>query len=355
MEPVEKQRPVTTTPLRVGVVSPNILLNVADINRMYEDPTRSWRFEGIAKRAALLFDKIYITHDLQMTCELLEGFDDGCEDSVHSATIRFLAEQGLILTPQELGYSSGDQFVQANMSGVAAEIHAHLVQVGNPGVEGDEDYLIGQPDVGDLAEHDGCHPRGRDGDQRQHESQLYESLLLRRNAALLRQVGIPDVAIVGRLLEEQNDIQVVNPIWKVIVQEMPQIDACVSWDDLFDFRREERTQHLIRSLRRWVRKLAAENWTEAELQDEIRELVFEYENHLRLAHMKSAQGPMEFLIVGAADLVEDILKLRTGKIGRLAYIFRERRVRLLDEEAKAPGRELALFSELRTRWGEQSQ
>lgn len=128
---------------------------------------------------------------------------------------------------------------------------------------------------------------------------------------------------------------------------MPQLDTRASWDDVLNFRKEEKTQHLVRNLRRWARKIVAERWTAAELEDEVRELLYEYENHLRLARMGANKGVLEILLTGTADLVENIVKLRFGKIGALVSVLRERKVRLLEEESRAPGRELALLTELK--------
>lgn len=334
-------------PIRVGVLSPNIVINVDDWNSMHEDPSCPWRFDSIAKKAALLFDKVYITHDLDITCELIESGDGDFGSNPYSSTLRYLAEQGFILLPADLGYASADQFLSSNIVGTVAAINRELLRIGNPGIEGDEDYLIGQPDVGDWAAHDGCHPRSQHPMSISDQRRMYESLLLRRNMALLRQAGLPDVAVVGRLYQELQDAEQSSPVWRVVFEEMPQLDTRASWDDVRDFRKEEKTQHLVRNLRRWARKIVAEKWTAAELEDEVRELLYEYENHLRIARIGANKGVLEILITGTADLVENIVKLRFGKIGALVSVLRERKVKLLEEESKAPGRELALLSELK--------
>lgn len=336
---------------RVGVLSPNIVLNVDDWNFMYEDPACPWRFDSVAKKVALLFDKVYLTHDLDVTCELIESADGDFGSNPYSATLRYLAERGFILTPADFGYASADQFLKSNVVGLVASLNKELLRIGNPGIEGDEDYLIGQPDIGQLAAHDGWHPRSlfrsKHSMSIDEQKRMYESLLLRRNMAMLRQAGLPDVAVVGRLYQEHHDTDSTSPVWKVIFKEMPQLDTRASWNDLLDFRKEEKTQHLARSVRRWARKIVAEQWTAVELEDEVRELLYEYENHLRIARMSANKGVLELLITGTADLAENIVKLRFGKIGALASALRERRVKLSEEEATAPGRELALLAELR--------
>jgi hypothetical protein len=122
------------------------------------------------------------------------------------------------------------------------------------------------------------------------------------------------------------------------------------WEDILDFRAEDRTQHLVRSLRRWIRKIVAEEWTQAELEDEVRELVYEYECHLRVARLSGGKGVLNCIIAGAAELAEDVIKLRLGKIADLVTAMLDRRTKLLEAETQAPGRELALIPELRKRF-----
>jgi hypothetical protein len=335
-------------PMRVGVVSPNLLLNVEDHNAMYSDPDCPWPFESVAKKASLLFDKLYLTQDLDVTCSLLSSFE---ENDSKSETLRYLIAEGMILVPEDLGYSSGTRLIASNLVGIAADIDAQLRRVGNrTGIEDDEEYLTGQPDLGDFAESNGCHPRGGGLRTVREQQLMYESLLLRRNVSILHQAGLEGAAIVGRLLSDTKDVEHASPVWKVVIDEMPQLDTRCSWNDLFDFRAEARTQHLVRQLRRWVRKTVCETWTEAELQDEVRELLYEYETHLQIARMGSNKGTLEFFVTGTADLVEDLMKLRFSKIGKLVSVVRERRVQLLKGEADAPGRELALLSVLKTRF-----
>jgi hypothetical protein len=340
--------------MRIGIISPNLVINNDDFNRMQEDPDFPWPFDSLAKKASLLFDKIYVTQDLDVTCTIL-GSDGSFEENPEALTLKYLADHDFILTPLQLGYSTAEQFIKANLKGTAARINRELMGIGNPGIgEEDEEYLIGQPEVSWMAAHDGWHPRANQKQRRgmsiPRQQQAYESLLLRRNAALLRQAGIADVSVVGRLFEHSHKVDRGSPVWKIILKEIPQLDTRASWQDVLNFRQEERTQHLTRSLRNWVRKTVTQDLTPAELEDEVRELVYEYENHLRIAHMSADKGILEFLITGAAEIVENVVKLRFAKIATLASAIRNRRVQLLKEEANAPGRELALISEVKKRF-----
>jgi hypothetical protein len=211
-----------------------------------------------------------------------------------------------------------------------------------------ETKYIGQPDIGDIDASNGWHPRSRVGwndPKIETRKKLYESLLMRRNVAMLHAAGFDNVSIVGRQYENLPPTKQSHPVWSVVLKELPQLDTRAPWEDVFGFRQEERTQHFVRSLRRWVRKIVAEDWSAAELEDEIKELVYEYEWHMRASRISGAKEALEIMITGAAELTEDVIKLRLGKLAKVAAAILNRRVVRLQEESAAPGRELALIAE----------
>lgn len=340
--------------MRVGIISPNILNDVAEHNAMEDDPSRPWFFEGLAKRTSLFFDKLYLTENLDLTCEIVGGGSAVCDENVNCQTLRYLIEKGLILSPQDLGYSCGESFLKAIMKSETLRLHRLLLKVDNPSNNcgpGEFTY-VGQPDIGDWEAHDGTHPRSAKGWSDPGiavKKKKYETALVRRNASLLQDAGL-EAVVVGPLQVNNHSKKYIHPVWEIVINEMPTFDARAPWEELFDFRAEDRTQHLIRSLRRWIRKVVAEDWTESELQDEVRELVYEYERHLRIAGVSGGKGILKCVITGSAELTESVIKLRLAKIADLVLALVDRKSALLTAESEAPGRELALISELRGRF-----
>lgn len=89
--------------MRVGVMSPNVLLNVNDYNRMVNNPCCDWTFDLMAKKAALLFDKIFLTDDLELTCEIIGNIGEPC-GGTQVGLLQFLASESLLFQPTDLGY-----------------------------------------------------------------------------------------------------------------------------------------------------------------------------------------------------------------------------------------------------------
>ncbi|MEH2511747.1 hypothetical protein V1291_003101 [Nitrobacteraceae bacterium AZCC 1564] len=168
-----------------------------------------------------------------MACELVGGYGENTQ----TITLRYLAERGLLFTPKELHYASGDDFVAAHITGSAGALHRRLVRVGNPysNEEPGEMKYIGQPDIGDIDAQNGWHPRSRVGwndPKIKTRKILYESLLMQRNVAMLRSAGFENVAIVGRQYENVPPAKQTHPIWKVLLRELPQLDETSSTFEL---------------------------------------------------------------------------------------------------------------------------
>ena len=342
--------------MRVAIISPNLLLQSRPSTEDQWWVVDEWSIDSLGKKAALLFDKLYLTHDLEVTRSLIEG-TEGDADDWRIGTINYLVEQGLIVTPNDFGCGSGAEFLARNIKGAAKTLHRELVRIGNPGIDEDQDAeLLGQPDIGDFVEHDGLHPRQLNCRRRLSNQDIalqqrqYESVLVRRNAAVLLEAGADSAVVVGSLFEDRAARAGSHPVWQVVIRQMPSLDVRAPWEDVLGFRREERTQHLIRSLRRWVRKIASEEWSESDLHDEVAEILFEYETHMKASRIGSASSVLRFLITGSAELAENLVKLRIGKVGSLIAATVNRNVNLLNDELKTPGHELALIPEMRARF-----
>jgi hypothetical protein len=108
--------------MRVGIISPNVALNVGDHNKMFEEPDYPWPLGSLAKKVSLLFDKIYLTHDLDLTCEIIEGVSGEFENDPKSGTIRYLILQGIARMSTQKG------FFEFLVTG-AADLAEHVVKL----------------------------------------------------------------------------------------------------------------------------------------------------------------------------------------------------------------------------------
>ena len=86
------------------------------------------------------------------------------------------------------------------------------------------------------------------------------------------------------------------------------------------------------------------------MKEEIEVLLDEYEEHMKLHLMKVNKGATESLVTVAGKVAEDLVKVKWGELAKLPFILKERKISLLEAEAKAPNRELAFISMARSRF-----
>ncbi|WP_143197901.1 hypothetical protein [Bradyrhizobium sp. AS23.2] len=85
--------PIDFRSQRVGVISPN-LAHGLDWPPDADHGDAVWPLESVAKKVSLLFDRIYLTHNLDVTCEIVGGYEENTE----TATLRYLVKRGFLLS-----------------------------------------------------------------------------------------------------------------------------------------------------------------------------------------------------------------------------------------------------------------
>jgi hypothetical protein len=137
-----------------------------------------------------------------------------------------------------------------------------------------------------------------------------------------------------------------------VLKSLPIPDDQTPWEDIIEFRNDPESKKRLKALRVWTRKFAKATTATslAEMTEEIEVLLDEYEEHMKLHGMKVNKGAAETLLTVAGRVAEDLVKLKWCELAKLPFIFKERRISLLEAEAKAPNRELAFISMARSRF-----
>jgi hypothetical protein len=75
----------------------------------------------------------------------------------------------------------------------------------------------------------------------------------------------------------------------------------------------------------------------AELEEKLEYLMNQYDQHMKLHHMKTNDGTVETIVVTLADA----LSLSWGKAAQALFSLKRRQVSLLEGELTSPGNEVA--------------
>jgi hypothetical protein len=147
-----------------------------------------------------------------------------------------------------------------------------------------------------------------------------------------------------QITDESSESASAEAIYEIAVEGLPIPDR-TSWDDILAFKADHANQHRLRAFHVWVSDMSKAGQTRAEMTDKIEYLKQEYTDALRIAKMKCYPGVVKCLVVGSAGLIENVVKFRLVDIARCAFTITEAKAALLEEERKAPGRELAYLVE----------
>lgn len=123
------------------------------------------------------------------------------------------------------------------------------------------------------------------------------------------------------------------------------------WDDIFEFRSSPRALALRDRFTRWLRKVSEAAARPADLQEEICEAIFEYEQYLQECDLKSGHSGFESLIRVPAEVLEALVKFRWSDAAKAMFFLKRRRADLLQAERTAPHPEVAYVVEARRHFG----
>jgi hypothetical protein len=133
-------------------------------------------------------------------------------------------------------------------------------------------------------------------------------------------------------------------IYEVAVSGIP-IPDLTSWEDILDLKADKAKQHRLQAFHIWVADICKTEQTKADIADRIEFLTREYSEALTAAKLKHYPGLLKCIVVGGAALVENIAKFKLKDAANIAFKLTEARANLLEEERKAPGRELSFLVE----------
>jgi hypothetical protein len=128
---------------------------------------------------------------------------------------------------------------------------------------------------------------------------------------------------------------------RVILERLPVPTETVSFEDILEFQRDNTNRERIRRLRRWIRQFGSTPRNELEAKQEIEDLLADYKRGMRLNKIEYRSGVVESLVVGTAEVLENLAKLRFGALAKQLFSVGTQKVKLLKAEASTKGGELA--------------
>ncbi len=146
---------------------------------------------------------------------------------------------------------------------------------------------------------------------------------------------------------------------EIVLQSLPLPGPDTPLEAIVEFRGDPELRRKFQALRLWMRKMTSRistaNGQLKEVEQELEQLVHEYEQHMRVHQLRVNKTLFETSAVFVAGLIEDTLKLRLESAAKRVFIQRSRKIQLLEAELSAPGKEVSFIVAARRRFDESKQ
>lgn len=174
----------------------------------------------------------------------------------------------------------------------------------------------------------------------------------RKAAHALRQTYGWDTAVFGLRSQLQPELLTagVDIVIRIVLSEFPEPDDSTPWETIIDFRQDPDARGKFLRLKRWLTSVASDDRRASEIQDELHEALFEYEEHMKIHNIKARTGVLETVLTTIGDVAEKIIKVAWGDAARALFQVRQHRVALYEAERNAPGRHVAYILGARRRF-----
>jgi hypothetical protein len=173
---------------------------------------------------------------------------------------------------------------------------------------------------------------------------MLDDMVLRVTSVLLSTVGTVN-AIPLRSIDQFS--AGADTVVHVVLSSLPTPDDSTPWETIIEFRNDPDSRRKLVALRRWMRALAKESRPSNEIVEELEYLISEFEEHMRLHRMRINKSGLETVLTVGAEVLENLARLKFGKLVKIPFALRERKLALLEAERSAPGREIAYIVKAR--------
>lgn len=171
----------------------------------------------------------------------------------------------------------------------------------------------------------------------------YRMSNIRVITALLREVDICDAypIYMNQTLFSKEFVEGKTNVLRIVIERLPIPDDSTPWEQIIDYRNDSETKSKFLALKDWMNEMVKAEMSLPEIEDKLEYLLNQYENHMKLHKLKYHAGVLESIIILGSEIIEDLIRLKIGKVTKSLFSLKQRKLNLLEAELKAPGRSVA--------------
>jgi hypothetical protein len=138
----------------------------------------------------------------------------------------------------------------------------------------------------------------------------------------------------------------------VVLDKLPMPSEQTPWEAILDFKADEEAQGYLQGLKVWMADITRQKLTANEASEKLDWLVFQHKKHLEMHKLSCRWGTLGGTFVAAAEILEDLAKIKWGKAaGAIVSIF-DKRVELMKAELSNPAKEVSYIVKAQEQFGE---
>lgn len=131
--------------------------------------------------------------------------------------------------------------------------------------------------------------------------------------------------------------------YQISIQQLHIPERRTPWEELIRLKQDREFQNRRSRLFSYCAELASLSLTPTEVQEALQESLFDYNSYMeQLAKVKTVNFSM--IILAAAEVVEEIVKFRLGKLTARFLDARGRQLEFAEKELQAPGRQVSALA-----------
>ena len=178
----------------------------------------------------------------------------------------------------------------------------------------------------------------------------------RRDCARLREyAGLDAHPLLQNLLDVPSRKASKSDLLQIVLKRFPIPSDITPWEQILEFRSDPESQKKFLRLREWMSEVARMELTQSEAEERLESLMAAYRDHMKVHKMKTGLSSIKTVLCSEATVVGGSwiagagpLPGLIGMVGTSLYTIIHRQVTLMEEEQRAPGKEVAYIDAART-------
>jgi hypothetical protein len=152
-------------------------------------------------------------------------------------------------------------------------------------------------------------------------------------------------------VQDKIQLQSTNVI-DVVLDKLPLPSELTPWEAILDFKADKDAQGYLQGLKVWMNDIARQKLSANEASEKLDWLLFQHKKHLEMHKLSYRWGTLGGTFVAAAEIFEDLAKIKWGKAaGAVVSIF-DKRLELMKSELANPAKEISYIVKAQEQFGE---